>query len=833
MKTLYALMLSLTAATGVQAQSTPMSQMEYLDRGLVAIKNGANYFVSWRFLGTDDEDKTTFNILKNGEEVENGLYATNITLKGLKDSDQLQVVTLVDGEPVDTSKAVTPWTGLYKSLQLDRPTASDCTYTPNDCSVGDVDGDGEYELFLKWDPSNAKDNSQGGKTGNVYIDCYKFDGTKLWRVDLGVNIRAGAHYTQFLVYDFDGDGKAELICKTAPGTLDGQGKYVNQASDVAVIKAASNSKDWRNGDGRVNGGHEYLTVFEGATGRAINTIYYNPNRNTSYGGEAAGTFDWDDRSNRSDTGSYGNRGERYIATVAHLDGADKNASAVMCRGYYSYAFIWAVDFDGEKLKQKWLHGSRSRTQYEVTDYTKGTSSKKTYNAPAPTGRDNGSRTAFSNGNHCLTCADVDGDGCDEIVWGSCAIDNDGKLLYATGFGHGDAIHLGKHCPDRPGFQVFQVHEESPYGWDLHDAATGEVLHSATGSADNGRGVCADIIPDNRGSEFWSSNNRGPRSCVTGKELSTQAPPMNFRIYWDGDLQEELLDGASLKKWNGNGFSSLLHAGQELWAYGNSKACNGSKNTPCLQADIFGDWREELIYWDGNDPSRINIISTIIPTTYRVPTLMHDHTYRLAVSWQNSAYNQPPHIGVYLPDVFKPSIVNPVRRLSVELGDSVKYTSKVRYAKNVIIRESYAPDGTKKNYAYLPEFEKKNEKNTYIDFEGVPTQIGEYKFVFRLANEANELFYDTIYVDVKEATAIENVVAGEEEMFEVNDGQLVFSNAVQGMTDIVLVDASGRVLMQRSVNASTTRTCALPVERGRSYVVKIKNQERTATIKFAW
>jgi len=634
-----------------KAQITPISQMEKLDRGLVALpaNSGSGNFVSWRFLGTDDND-TRFDLVSNGTTIATDLEVTNYKDASGKSNSEYQVITKVNGEVISTSEPVKAWGEVYKKLKLDRPTkgALGGTYSPNDCSVGDVDGDGEYELFVKWDPSNSKDNSQSDKTDNVYIDCYKFDGTKLWRIDLGVNIRAGAHYTQFQVYDYDGDGKAELMCKTAPGSKDGLGNYVNQAATDEKIKAANNTKDHRTSAGRINSGHEYLTVFNGETGAAIHTIAYYPNRNAKPElSEAAGSFNWDDRSGKNDKGDYGNRGERYLAATAYLDGPDHNPSGIFCRGYYTFAYIWAVDFDGQQLKTRWLHSSDSRTTYKLRD---ADGNQKTLKASICT---SGLKryTMYANGNHNMSIADVDGDGKDEIIWGSAALDDDGKMLYATGFGHGDAIHMGDFNPDRPGLEVFEVHEEKgTYAWDLHDAATGEILvKGGPEGVDNGRGMCAQLDAKHRGAYFSSAAERSQRSAVSGEVVSSGQTSVNFRIYWDGDLQDELLDGTKIDKWNGNGTTRLYIKGKNPYDYNSSSSCNGTKATPNLQADIFGDWREEIILWSTNDNATLNIFTTNTPTTYRVPTLMHDHTYRMGICWQNTAYNQPPHLGYYLPD----------------------------------------------------------------------------------------------------------------------------------------------------------------------------------------
>ena len=629
--------------------------MENLNRGVVALPSNKSIgnFVSWRFLGTDSDD-TRFDLVRNGTTIATDLKVTNFEDTNGDSNSEYQVITKVDGQAVSTSDPIKVWGAIYKKLKLDRPAkgAQGGTYSPNDCSVGDVDGDGEYEIFVKWDPSNSQDNSNNGKTDNVFLDCYKLDGTKLWRIDLGVNIRAGAHYTQFQVYDYDGDGKAELMCKTAPGSKDGKGNYVNQAATDDKIKAADNTKDHRTSAGRINSGHEYLTVFNGETGEAIHTIAYYPTRNAkAVLSEAAGTYNWDDRDGKNDKGDYGNRGERYLAATAYLDGPDHNPSGIFCRGYYTYAHIWAVDFDGQQLKTRWLHSSDARTTYKLRDANGNSKTYKGNTCFAGLNR----YTMYANGNHNMSIADVDGDGKDEIIWGSAALDDNGKMLYSVGFGHGDAIHLGDLDPDRPGLELFDVHEEKgTYAWDIHDAGTGEIIWKGGPSgADNGRGLAADIVADSRGYEFWSSyggqekatdRNQNPFNALTGNQVISQKASMNFRIYWDGDLQDELFDGTTISKWNGNGYTNTNLAG-----YNASNSCNGTKATPNLLADLFGDWREEVILWSSNDNATLNIFTTNKPTTHRVPTLMHDHTYRMAICWQNTAYNQPPHLGYYLPD----------------------------------------------------------------------------------------------------------------------------------------------------------------------------------------
>lgn len=557
--------------------------MEYLDRGVVAVKVNNGVFLSWRYLGTDDPS-VGFNIYRDGTKVNDAPVTTKTNYLDTKGGANSKYVikSVIGGKELETSKTVTPWASQRKTIKLNRPGTN---YNANDMSVGDVDGDGQYELFLKWDPSNAKDNSQSGATDKVYIDCYTFEGDFLWRIDLGVNIRAGAHYTQYQVFDYDGDGKCELVCKTAPGTKDGKGKNVIMGND-------NPNANYRNGSGYILSGPEYLTIFEGATGAEIHTVAYKPARGNVNG--------WGD--------GYGNRVDRFLACTAYLDG--EHPSVVMCRGYYTRSTLAAYDFKNGKLVERWFHDSPTRGQ-----------------------------GAFGEGYHNVSVADVDGDGKDEIIYGSACIDDNGKLIYRTGYGHGDAMHVSDMIPGNGVLEGWFVHEEkgSAYGYELRNLKTGKVIFGQKTNTDNGRGMAADIDANHKGFEMWSSYGSNVFNC-NGKSISNKKPSVNFRVYWDGDLQDELLDGNKCDKWNGNGTTRLMTF--------TGSACNSSKNTPNLSGDIIGDWREEVILHDG---ANLYIYTTTIESKHRMYTLMHDAVYRCAIAWQNTAYNQPPHLGIYIGD----------------------------------------------------------------------------------------------------------------------------------------------------------------------------------------
>lgn len=559
---------------------------ERFDRGLIAIRTPEGVFTSWRMLPKDDAE-AVFTLLRDGRPIAS-LDARHGTNYLDPEGNGESVYSVRCGEEV--SPEVNVWTDGSLTLTLDlpeeqtMPDGSVCRYRPNDMTCADLDGDGRLELVVKWDPSNSHDNAHDGSTGTTIFDAYTLDGKKLWRVDLGVNVRSGAHYSPFLVCDLDGNGRAEFLCKTADGTIDGLGRILGDPK-----------ADYRRENGRILDGPEFLTVFDGLTGAALCTVDYPAPR----------TVRRMDKSREGWGDDYGNRCDRFLACAASLDG--KRTSAVFCRGYYTAAYVMAFDFDGQMLKLRWFH--RSETPGEGL---------------------------YGEGNHSLAVGDLDGDGKDEIVFGAAALDDDGTVLYRTGLGHGDALHLFADGEDEK-LRVFAVHEmkSADYGMEVR-SAEGKVLWGIRSGFDVGRGMAADIDPDSPGHEVWSSASNGVWS-LDGKKLSDRRPSQNFRIYWDGDLQDELFDRGCVESWK-NG---------RLEDFGKRKgaaAINGTKSNPNLQADFLGDWREELILSDAQDPARIHIFSTTIPTSCRVNCLLTDHVYRMAVVWQNTGYNQPPHLG---------------------------------------------------------------------------------------------------------------------------------------------------------------------------------------------
>lgn len=596
-----------TAQTEVRSSVTRAPfrrKMETLDRAPVAIETADGVFLSWRLNAYEYNLGIDFVIFRNGELItkEPVCDSTNYLDRGGHAGDKYNIRAVLNGKAEETGVEVTASNLSYLPIPLDKPepfTTPDgktYEYHANDAAVGDLDGDGEYEIVIKW-VANGKDNSHKGYTGVCYLDAYKLSGKKLWRIDLGVNIRAGAHYTQFMVYDFNNDGKAEMVVKTADGSIDGVGRVIGDRF-----------ADYRNKDGFILEGPEFLTLFDGETGAALDTVNYDPPRGN--------VREWGD--------GWGNRVDRFLACVAYLDG--ENPSVIMCRGYYDHGcptVLAAYDIIDNKLVKRWKFLANSKQNIEYTNQ----------------------------GNHNLGVGDVDGDGKDEIVYGAMAVDHDGRGIYSTGLEHGDAMHLGKFSPDTKGLDFFQIHEHehAEYGYEVRNPATGEISWGKYTGRDTTRGLCAKIDPRYRGNQVWVLNEE--LYGFDGTLIWEKAPEsINFAIWWDGDLLRELLD----HDWDGKGRG----IGQIYkWDYENNRLVtildtkdafsnNWTKGNPCIQADILGDWREEAV-WRNEDSTELRIYTTTDITHHKFYTLMHDPVYRLSVAWQNTAYNQPPHTGFYI------------------------------------------------------------------------------------------------------------------------------------------------------------------------------------------
>lgn len=711
-------------------------QLEALDRGLVAVGTTEGVFLSWRLLGSEATGATDtglagpdFVVYRDGSKIATVADSTNYADPGGTSTSQYTVAAVVNGIELEQSAAVSPWAQGYHDLPLQKPAdgvtprGEAFTYSANDVAVGDVDGDGAYEFVVKWDPSNSKDVSQVGYTGTVYLDTYELDGTLLNRIDLGVNIRAGAHYTQFLVYDFDGDGRSETMLKTAPGTRstsyapdgtnENEGYITMPESDVAAgyshaddyrmsaadyhahlvamfegwtehpevvagnwpatleeafgipvtheyplshesavelvdhfidVYAPSRStrNALRNFEGFIVDGPEYLTVFDSATGEELETVPYVPGRDDDgllWGDYAMARIE------------PGNRVDRFLSGVAYLDG--EHPSAVFARGYYTRTTIATYDWDGEALTQRWFIDSG---HVPMTNPFKD----------SPHGRDGTDPefgTITTQGFHSPSSADVDAEGKHEIVYGAATIDDDGSVLYSSfdvlpvgsaapgelaRLGHGDAMHVTDIDPVRPGLETWTVHEGgtfAPYGSVMRDAATGEVLFGAYSGRDTGRGMIGDVRPDVAGMEVWASMPGGTDASgllsTEGDILEAATPGTNMSIRWAADLTTQIVNGSGIQTPTIDDWQR----GRLLTAEG-TLTNNGTKGNPSLVADVFGDWREELLVRTA-DSSALRIFVSTEVTTHKLATLMHDVQYRAEAARQQTTYNQPSYTGYYL------------------------------------------------------------------------------------------------------------------------------------------------------------------------------------------
>jgi rhamnogalacturonan endolyase len=690
---------------------TAQKQMESLDRGVLAVRTSSNQvLVSWRIFASEFTN-ASYNVYR-GTTLLNTTPITGASnyVDNTSTNGTYSVSAIIDGVEQDVSQPIDVWNNIYKKIPITAPTGGTTpdnvsyTYEANDASVGDLDGDGEYEIILKWMPTNSKDNAHSGYTGNTILQGLKMDGTVLWTINLGKNIRSGAHYTQFMVYDLDGDGKAEIACKTADGTMDGAGTVLGDAN-----------ADYRNSNGYILSGPEYLSLFDGETGAFITTQNYIPARGN--------VSSWGD--------GYGNRVDRFLACVAYLDGA--RPSLVFARGYYTRAVLAAFDYRDGQLTNRWI--------FDTNDGS-------------------GKETVYGQGNHSITVGDVDGDGKDEIQYGSAAIDDNGNVLYSTGFGHGDASHLGDFDPSREGLEYFMVHEEANEEAnkpevpqiDYRDPKTGDVFWSVPGSGDIGRGVIADIDPNHLGAEMWASNGSGIHN-LNGDVISTTYPEtagngstFNMLAWFDGDLLRELVDRTVITKWN----AATGSTNRTLTAYNYDNVSvtsnNGSKSNPCLIADILGDWREEII-WRKSDNTELVIFSTPNPTTERIFTLMHDPLYRTSIAWQNVGYNQPAHTGFYLgvgmPTPAVPDIYLASSTLSIE-DSGTKNSSSIKIYPNPTSGELYISgvySGTIEVYDSMGKSLIKKSSNTInsVDLSTYPKGL----YLVKITQETGVKVFKTI------------------------------------------------------------------------------------------
>ena len=634
--------------------------MENISRRVIAVRSSDNQvYVGWRLLGTDSPH-LAFNLYRSaaGAPPAKLNSAPLTTTTDFVDSTADPTVAntyfvrpLLHGVELAPAGSYTlqPNTPVqqYVSVPLQIPPGGtnacggSYTYSANDGSVGDLDGDGEYEIVLKWDPSDSRDSASTGCFGPVILDAYKLDGTRLWRINLGPNIRAGAHYTQFMVYDLDGDGKSEIVMKTADGSIDGLGHPIGDPSKNWVDTNPASPTY-----GKIVTGPEYLTVFSGPTGAALATTNYIPSRDPLNG--------WGGNGGNCNNDSSANRADRFLAAVAYLDG--KHPSVVMCRGYYGRTVLAAWDWRNGELTSRWVFD--------------------TVNAANP----------FSGqGNHNLAVADVDGDGKDEIVYGSMVVDDNGTGLFSTGLRHGDAVHVSRFDPNNPDLLVYGVHENeagptapascfSP-GTALYNARTGEILWSTDPKTDVGRGMAAVLNPNFTGAQFWGGSNPGGLLNIDGQRISNAPTSDNFAVWWDADLLRELEDHTSITKWD-----YINSVETPLFAPDGVASNNGTKANPVLTADLFGDWREEVV-WRTTDSSALRIYTTTIPATNRMYTLMDDPQYRLAIAWQNVGYNQPPFPSFYIgPGMQPPPLPNIVTRRSAGVA-----------LLSAIVRKSGPPD----------------------------------------------------------------------------------------------------------------------------------------------
>lgn len=540
---------------------------EKLDRGLVALRRSASEVrLSWRLLASDAAD-TAFHVVRTGPEGR----AQRITTKPITATSDFTdttapatacsyaVVAVGRGVEGPASPSVTVAAGrggqAYLSLPLDPGT------TVQKVGLGDLDGDGRYDFVLKTPNQNIDPYSVYWKKspGTYHLEARNADGRKLWDKDLGWAIEQGIWYSPYIVFDLDGDGKAEVIAKTGEG-------------------------DPRDADGRVETGPEWVTVFDGATGRELARAPW-PER--AVGGEPLGY----------------NYASRNQLGIAYLDG--KTPCLIVERGTYTVIQVHAYQFHGGKLAPVWQWNTLQESR---------------------------PKRWRGQGAHTLQAHDVDGDGRDEVVLGSAVLDDNGVGLWSTGLGHPDHCYVGKIIPDRPGLQIFygmETAQQKANGMCVVDAATGKILWGLAGATRHihGYGFCADVDASRPGLELYGCDTDAAKRFERGWLLdaagavitATNQLTSHRPVYWDADPQAELLSKRRITD-----FASAA-VQQEI------------DGAVVLIADVLGDWREEVFT---SQAGELRIYPTAIPATDRRVCLLQDPVYRntVAAAAQGYFYN---------------------------------------------------------------------------------------------------------------------------------------------------------------------------------------------------
>lgn len=650
-KLLSSFLLASLAFSGMAQRTT-----DKLDRGLVAVdpRSGNGVFLSWR-VQADEYYDVTYNVYKDGTKLNaSPLEVSNFFVNGGSLTSVYTVKAVKNGVEQEASKpAVVLGTGKYVKnghagqpgyLPIRMKDVVDRTgrviystdgkicewdYSLNDVSLADLDGDGQIEVIVKrinetdgggtWPNGAAKDIfAVNNTTAYTIIEAYKLDGTRLWWIDCGPNMCSmNCVEINVIAYDWDEDGKAEVVMRGADNMIihmaDGRNYNVGNMNANTRNDLVSHSQSqyaW------TRTGAELLLYLNGATGAPYQVIEY-PLRRFEAG---EGTNEQQIWSPTNKNGGYGHRSSKYFFGAPVLDG--RHASIWLGRGIYTQTKMCALDVDPatHKLTQRWYWRCN------------------TVGSPW-----------FGQGNHNMSIADVDGDGCDEIIYGSMTIDHNGKGLSTSDLGHGDAIHVGDLDPFRKGLEVFACNEEKPAN-NLRDATTSQILFRSTATGDDGRALMGNFYDEYPGCEGRSVSS-GLISAASHKIIGginaddfTGWANLNGRIYWDGDLLEEIMASPSGAR---NQPAVVYKPGNlRIMQTDGAATTNDTKKNHCAQGDILGDWREEIVMRSG-DNKELRIYSTDIETRWRIPSLWYDPEYRQAMVWQMCGYNQPPHTGFFL------------------------------------------------------------------------------------------------------------------------------------------------------------------------------------------